>query len=150
LRISGNAGAGPGQRLLFAVIGLVAGNAALLIYFLYGTLSLRAHVSRARFALAGYLEIFCIYAVVSIIGVPIGLVFPARLVRAAWPIRILIGAVLGPLALLPILVMLFAAQGRLSEFSLARTESLWLFSILISTVSFLVYAALLGRRLPPH
>src|SRR5262249_31394488 len=73
---------------------------------------------------------------------------PARLLsRVAWPGRMLIGATLGPLALLLIFVVLFAIQGRLGVFSLAHTESLWPFSVLVSTISFLVYAALLHRRL---
>jgi hypothetical protein len=33
-------------------------------------------------------------------------------------------------------------QGRLSAFNLAHTEALWQFSILVSSVSFLVYTAL--------
>jgi hypothetical protein len=59
----------------------------------------------------------------------------------------LIGAILGPLALLLIFVVLAAWQGSLGSFSLAHTETLWPFSILVSTVSFLVYAALLRSRL---
>jgi hypothetical protein len=50
--------------------------------------------------------------------------------------------------LLLIFVALFAIQGRLSALSLAHTESLWPFSVLVSTVSFLVYAALLSWRPP--
>jgi hypothetical protein len=61
---------------------------------------------------------------------------------------VLIGAALGPLALLLIFVVIFAMQGRLREFSLAHTEALWQFSMLVSTVSFLVYTALLRRRSP--
>ncbi|HYK61798.1 MAG TPA: hypothetical protein VEV85_20355, partial [Bryobacteraceae bacterium] len=66
--------------------------------------------------------------------------------RVAWPGRMLIGASLGPLALLLIFVVLFAIQGSHGAFSLAHTENLWPFSILVSTVSFLVYTALLRRR----
>jgi hypothetical protein len=68
--------------------------------------------------------------------------------RLAWPGRIVIGATLGPLALVLIFVVLFAIQNRRSAFSLAHTESLWPFSIVVSTISFLVYAALLRKALP--
>jgi hypothetical protein len=57
--------------------------------------------------------------------------FPARrLSCVAWPGRMLIGQTLGPLALLLILVLLFAIQGTLSAFSLAHTEGLLAVSIL--------------------
>ena len=98
-------------------------------------------------------QIFLLYAMFSVvgwvlIGVPTALAIPPRLLlRITWPIRVLIGAAMGPLALLLIFVVLFAFQGRISEFSLAHTESLWPFSILVSTVSFLAYTVLLRRRI---
>jgi hypothetical protein len=151
-------GPGPSRRLLFAAIGLLAGNAALLIYWtigpLIGALWGRVALLNAYRALPDTLGIFVIYAIFSIlgwalVGLPIVLAFPARLLlRAPWPLCVLIGAVLGPLALLSIFVVIFAMQGRLSAFSLAHTEALWQFSVLVSTVSFLVYVALLRRRSP--
>jgi hypothetical protein len=95
---------------------------------------------------------FILYAIFSVIGwalvgLPIALAFPARVIsRLAWPLRLLVGAILGPLALLLIFVGMFALQGRLSAFSLAHTESLWPLSILVSTISFIVYTLLLGGR----
>jgi hypothetical protein len=47
-----------------------------------------------------------------------------------------------------IFVVVFAVQGRLSAFSLAHSEALWQFSIPVSTVSFLVYTAMLRGRSP--
>jgi hypothetical protein len=149
---------GPLQRLLFAAIGLAAGNAALLVFLIYNAWRLRAvllkaHLGQPDVQLPLALEMFLIYATFSVlgwilVGVPIAVVFPARLLsRVAWPGRMLIGATLGPLAVLLIFVVLFAIQGSLSAFSLAHTEGLWPFSILVSTVSFLVYAALLRNRL---
>jgi hypothetical protein len=158
LRHDGNeAGVGLFQRLLFAAIGLATGNAALLLFLLYNALRLRsallkAHMGEPYLALSRAWEIFLLYAMLSVlgwilVGVPIAITCPPRLVsRVAWPARMLIGATLGPLALLLIFVVLFAIQGRLSAFSLAHTESLWPFSVLVSTISFLVYAALLRRR----
>ena len=152
-----NAGVGPFQRLLFAAIGLAAGNAALLLFLLYNALRLRAallkaHMGEPYLALPQAWGMFLLYAMFSVlgwilVGVPFAVAFPLRLLsRVGWPGRMLIGATLGPLALLLIFVVLFAIQGRLSAFSLAHTESLWPFSVLVSTISFLVYAALLRRR----
>ena len=96
--------------------------------------------------------IFLWYAMFSVVGwfllgVPIAVAFPVRLLlRLAWPVRLLVGAAIGPLALLIIFVALFATQGRLGEFSLAHTDGLWFFSSLVSTVSFVVYTALVLRQ----
>ena len=98
------------------------------------------------------IEIFSIYAVFSVVGwvlvgVPTALAIPPRLLlRVAWPFRVVIGAAMGPLALLLIFVVLAAMQGRLGQFNLAHTEFLWPFSILVSTVSFLAYTGLLRSR----
>ena len=154
-----SAGVGAVQRLLFATIGLTAGNAALFVYLLSSALRVRAalvnaHMGEPHLALPQAWWMFRMYGMFSVagwilVGVPIALAFPARLLlHLAWPVRMLVGATLGPLALLLIFAVLFAIQGRLSAFSLAHTESLWPFSILVSTISFLVYAALMRRRLP--
>ena len=145
------------RRLFFASIALLAGNGALLLFLLQNELRmhsalLKAHMGEPHLVLGGMWQIFLLYAMFSVvgwvlIGVPTALAIPPRLLlRITWPIRVLIGAAMGPLALLLIFVVLFAFQGRISEFSLAHTESLWPFSILVSTVSFLAYAALLCRR----
>ena len=96
-------------------------------------------------------RMFGIFSVAGwvLVGVPIALVLRRRLLsRLAWPLQMAIGIALGPLALLLIFIGLFAMQGRVGAFSLAHTETLWPISILVSTVSFLVYAALLRRRSP--
>lgn len=124
----------PFSRLLYAAVGLVSGNAALLIC--------NPFFWRAW-------DVFALYAVFSIVGwifvgVPIALAFPARILsRVPWPIGLLIGATLGPVALLLVFILVYAMQGRLNEFSLAHTEGLWQLSILVSLVSFLVYTTLL-------
>jgi hypothetical protein len=145
------------QRLFFSGIALVAGNTALLLFLLQSSLLARAalhqsHMGEPHLVLAQMWEIFRLYAMFSIVGwilvgIPAILALPPRLLLGiAWPVRVVIGAAMGPLALLAIFVVLFAIQGRLGEFSLAHTETLWPFSILVSTVSFLVYTALLSRR----
>ena len=138
---------GPSQRLLFSAIGLLAGDAALLIFLLLP----RVQLGPRHLALPW--DVLVLYAIFSIIGwalvgVPVTLAFPAPVLsRTPWPICLLIGAALGPLALLLILLVLGALQGALFTFSLDHTAALWPLSILISSVAFLTYAALLARRL---
>jgi hypothetical protein len=145
------------HRLFFASVALLAGNGALLIFLLQNDLRVRsallkAHMGEPHLVLGQMWQIFLLYAMFSVvgwvlIGVPTALAIPPRLLlRITWPIRVLIGAAMGPLALLLIFVVLFAFQGRVGEFSLAHTGSLWPFSILVSTVSFLAYTVLLRRR----
>ena len=156
-RIAKNSGVGRFTRFLFAFIGLLAGNAVLLLYFLLNAIVLRAALLRAHMGEPARVipqawEMFILYSISSIIGwalvgLPIALAFPPRLLsRVGWPLCLLIGATLGPLALLLMFVVLFGLQGQLSSFSLAHTESLWPLAILVSTVSFVVYAALVRRR----
>ena len=156
-RVYENRGAGPFQRSLFAFIGLLAGNAALLLYLLQNAVRLRAYLLKAHMGEPAHQipqawSMFIIYAIFSLagwalIGLPFALAFPARVLsRLAWPLCLLIGAALGPLALVLIFVVMFGLQGHLSNFSLAHTEGLWPLSVLVSTVSFGAYAALLRRR----
>jgi hypothetical protein len=99
------------------------------------------------------LQVFGLYTTFSmlagtIVGVPIVLSLPPGLFsRLTWPLVLLAGAMLGPIALFLIFIVLFAAQGRITEFSLARTGTLWPLATLVSTVSVVVYAALVRRFL---
>ena len=149
---------GPFRRFLFAAVGLAAGDAALLVFLLFnawrlGAASLKVHTGPSQLALLrAAVDIFAAYALFSIlgwalVGLPIALAFPVRpLLKAPWPIRVLIGAALGPLALLLLLVVLEALQGTSGTFSLAHSGGLWPFSIVVSTAAFLVFTALLRRR----
>jgi hypothetical protein len=80
------------------------------------------------------------------VGLPTALFFPARsITRLPWPLRLLAGAALGPLALLVIFVLL--GNGHL-EFpgTFRGTGWLWACSILVSTVSFVLYVFLLRKE----
>jgi hypothetical protein len=113
---------------------------------------LKARIGDPAGALRQACDMFIVYAIFSflgwvLVGLPIALAFPARLLsRLPWPLWLLIGAALGPLALLLIFVVIAGLQGQLGTFNLAHTESLWPLSILVSTVSFVAYAALLRWR----
>jgi hypothetical protein len=152
-----NSGVGPFRRLVFAFMGFLAGYSALLVFFLQNAVRLwnalvKAHVGAPSAVFAQTGDSLLLYAIFSfagwlIVGVPIALAVPARLLsRVAWPLCLLIGAALGPLALLVIFVLLAGRSGQLSTFSLARTDAFWPLSILVSTVAFMVYTALLRRR----
>lgn len=138
-------GPGPCQRILFAAIGLLAGDAALLML-----------LSPLFVSAWGVFWLYVIFSAVgwTLVGLPFALLVPARLVsRLSWLRRILIGATLGPLAMLVMVVLLLVKQGRLREFSLDHSASLWPMCIVVSTVAFLVYAGLvcwrLARSRPP-
>jgi hypothetical protein len=124
-------------RLLYATIGIIAGNALLLMF------CLSVHNGGwdffALFAMFGTIPGFLV------VGIPVALVFPARLLTSAWWVvtSLLTGAALGPLAVFLILLVMGIAN---KEFNLAHTEQDFGLSIPVSIVSFLTYAVLLRRR----
>ena len=97
------------------------------------------------------LEMFVLYAPFSfvgwlLVGLPTALFFPARsIIRLPWLLRLLVGAALGPLALLVIFVLL--GHGHV-EFpgTFRGTGWLWAYSSLVSAVSFALYVALLRNE----
>jgi hypothetical protein len=123
------------RRLLCAVAGLIAGDSVLLL-----VLS------------GGMRQMFPVYAAFSVLGwfviaLPV-VIFVDRepLRRLPWPVVIVSGAILGVISLTAILFLIFLLQGRVIEFSFKGTGMTWLFAVIVSTVAFVVYAALLRRR----
>ena len=144
------------RRLTYAFVGLLGGDVALLLFLLQNAFRVRAdllalHMGEPAGQIPEALEMFVFYAPFSLVGwllvgLPIAVFFPTRFItRLSWPLRLLAGAVLGPLALLVILVLL--GHGHI-EFpgTFRGTGSLWAYSILVSTVSFVLYAALLKGK----
>ena|ERR1700730_5784375 len=93
---------------------------------------------------------FTIYAGFSFVGwlfvgLPAALFFPVRrIMHLSWPFRLLIGASLGPFALLVIVILL--GHGHINfPASFTGTSMLWAYAIVVSAVSFAVYVALLHR-----
>jgi hypothetical protein len=129
------------------------GDAALLFYMLLNAFLARATLLAAHAGLP-YDQIpvaiqqFTLYAPFSLvgwvlIGVPIALLLPVRsVIRWPWPFLIALGGCLGPPAMLIVLQML--GGGRIV---LAGTGPLFILSILVSTISFAVYVALLRNQL---
>jgi len=133
-----NPGVSLSRRFLFAFYGLLAGDTVLFLLLLPG-------FARAP----GVLVLYGLFSFVgwAIIGLPVVLAVPPRfLCRFSWPPRLLVGATLGPLALLAIFVMLAASGGTLERFNLANTGFFGPISMLVSTTSFMVYTALLRRQ----
>ncbi len=129
---------GPAKRLRYAFIGLLAGDATLMLSLLRWWPFSESVV---------LLEIYGLFSLFGwlLIGLPVALWIPPDAVtRLSWPSRLLVGAALGPVALLLILIVLNTP--RLSRLSFRGTGGMWFFSLLVSTVGFMVYAALLQKE----
>jgi hypothetical protein len=145
------------QRLTYAFVGLLSGDAALVLYTLVNAFLVRAthlatHVGEPERVVSVALQVVTLYVVCSlvgflVVGIPVALLLPARFVaRWPWLVTIAVGALLGPPALFAILVVLGGGSVHLSS-SFRETGLLFAFSILVSTVSFGVYVALLRKQL---
>lgn len=124
------------DRVFSSAFGLAAGDAAMV--FLVPVFP----------SVFGGFAIYTFFSVVGwvLIGLPFAIFVPSGpLCRLSLPQRIFIGAGLGPMALFLILVLLAAAR-RGDMPGLGVTGYFWLVSALISTIAFLVYTALLRRR----
>jgi hypothetical protein len=128
-------------RLLFAITGLLAGEA--IIAVLVGGQPL-----------AFYFEISVAIGW-AFVGLPIVLPLPSSLVsQIPWPVVLVAGCCLGPLALAGIFVTIAAVQAllgpgptRLSFNGLfTGTELLWPMASLVSTFSVITYCALVRGR----
>jgi hypothetical protein len=150
------------KRMAYAFVGLVAGDTILLLYLLQNAVRLRAdllasHMGEPGRQIPQALQIFELYAYVSFfgwlfVGLPVALFFSARsITRLPWPLSLLLGAALGPLALFLAIVLLSdvsraaLAHGHMLPGMFTGTASVWPLSILVSTISFVVYVALLRK-----
>jgi hypothetical protein len=146
----------PTKRVGYAFVSLLAGQAALMLFLLQNAFRARAlllaeHIGQPAGQIPQAFEIFFVYAVFSFAGwllvaLPTALFFPARSITGLpWTLRLLLGAALGPLALF--LIFLLLAHGHLEFPATFRGMGVeWVYSILVSTVSFLLYGALLGKK----
>jgi hypothetical protein len=131
-------------------LGLLAGDFALLILTVLNALhiSLLLH-GQLKAQLLTALGWFIPVAIVSIvgwmmIGVPVVLIISTeRLLKATWWLILIIGALIGPLALLVIFLLLSRGMPRSETFT--NTGFFWVCASLISTVAFGIYCALVRR-----
>ena len=145
----------PLRRLAYTFVGLIAGDLALLLFLLQNafrsrSLLLASHMGQPAVQVPLALEMFTAYAIWSVVGwafvgAPIALLVSATsIVRIPWPLRVVIGAVSGALALF--LIFLLLARGHIDfPDGFRDTSSLWPLAVLVSAVAFPVYAALLRR-----
>jgi hypothetical protein len=105
------------QRLTYAFVGLLSGDAALVLYMVVNAFWVRAtyraaHVGEPERVVSVALQVVTLYVVCSLfgflaVGVPVALLLPARFVaRWPWLVTIAVGALLGPPALFVILLVL--------------------------------------------
>lgn len=67
----------------------------------------------------------------------------------SWPLKIIVGVALGPIAMLFIFVLLSRGHLDLTDPKTFKGALwIWLFSMFVSTVSFVIYAGLLRRTTP--
>ena len=144
------------KRLAYAFIGLLVGDATLRLYVVQNALRVRSTLLAAQMgepakAIPNAVQAFIFLAIFSFagwlfVGIPTVTLFSGRsIARLSWPLALIVGAALGPLALLAILLLLGHGYIYLSP-SFAETATQFAYSILISAVAFSVYAALLRRE----
>jgi hypothetical protein len=151
------------RRLAYAFVGLLAGDAVLLLYLLQNAIRIRTelialHMGEPGKQISQTIDLFSLYARLSFVGwmfvgLPFALLVPAHFIsRLPWPLRLLAGAALGPLALFLIFMLISDSSrtalvhGHMLPGLFTNTASLWPFSILVSTVAFVVYIALLRKE----
>jgi hypothetical protein len=137
----------PIKRVAYAFIGLLAGDAMLRLYIL---------ISWGRQPDNITLFIFAMFSFVGwlFVGLPVALFLPARSVtRLSWSLALIVGVVLGPVALLGALLGIFLTCyvypiGFVSGMpGLLISKVLpYAYSILVSSVSSVVYVALLRKQ----
>ena len=148
-----------GDRLLrvgYSFLGLLAGDAALLLLVLFNALraSLLQHGRLMALLLRSALEWFGLVAIVSIVGwmmvgVPAVLTLSTgRILKTAWWQLLLVGALLGPIALL--IVFLLLSRGQLSRETFVSTGFFWACASVISTIGFGVHCAFVRRWARSH
>jgi hypothetical protein len=137
-------------RVVYSFFGLLAGDAALLILTLLNAL-------RTSLLLHGQLKAQCLTAVGSFIpiaivsvigwlavGVPAVLILPSRrILQSSLWLLLLLGALLGPIALFVIFLPL--SRGMPTSETFTHTGFLWACASLISTVAFAVHCALVHQ-----
>ena len=144
-------GISPAKRLLYALVGLLAGDLILLFFLLQHALHATILAGEPARALPDAVETFILYAIFSLVGwmlvgLPATLLFPARsITRLSWPRALIVGASSGPITLLVIFALLVRSHIYFRNF--AEITTLFAYTILVSTVSFMVYLALLRKEM---
>lgn len=140
----------------YAFVGLLGSNAVLLVILLINAMRIRAellalHAGQPGQQLGLALQMFSIYGFLSLVGwlmvgLPIAMLLPVEsLSRLPFPLKLLISLASGPVALFLIFVILSRGHLYFPE-SFTNTGWLWILSIIMSTVAFWLYVALLRKK----
>jgi len=143
------------KQIGYALVSLLASNAVLLILLLLNAMRIRSSLLAAHIGPPGQqislaLQLSAIYGFFSflgwlMVGLPIALFVPAdSVIRLPLLVRLIVGVVIGPFALFAIMVILSHGQLHISG-TFTNTGFLWALSVLMSTLAFLLYCALLGK-----
>jgi hypothetical protein len=146
--------AGPLRRIGYTFLGQLAGNAFPLLFllgkaFLVQQQLLDIRIGPAPEQLSLALQMWVIYFVFSVagwvlVGIPIALAIPPRIILTMSWWTLVIGAASGPFSLLLIFAMM--ARGRLDAGTFRNTGMFLIFAFVISTTASAVYYALVRRR----
>lgn len=141
----------PAKRLLYALIGLAAGDLMLLFILVQHSIHATLLAGEPTPTIADAVQTFALYGIFSFVGwlfvgLPVALLFPATsFTRLSWPLAVVVGAALGP----PALLVIFALLGRNHIYfrNLGEIGTLFAYTILVSTVSCMVYLVLLRKEI---
>ena len=151
MKTTKNARISPAKRLLYALVGLLAGDLILLFFLLQHALHATILAGEPPSTIPDTVQTFILYAIFSfvgwvLVGLPATLLFPARsITRLSWPQGLIVSDVLsGPIALLVMLALL--SRSHIYFRNLAEISTLFAYTILVSTVCFMVNLALLRKE----
>jgi hypothetical protein len=143
------------KQIGYALVSLLASNIVLLILLLLNAMRIRSSLLAAHMGQPGQqisltLQLSAIYGSFSFLGwlmmgLPIALFVPAdSVLRLPVLVRLIVGMVIGPFALFAIFVILSHGQIH-APGTFRNTGFLWVLSVLMSAVTFLLYCVLLGK-----
>lgn len=141
----------PARRLAYALVGLLTGDVILLFFLVQRALHATLLAGEPANTLPDAVQTFFLYAIFSFVGwlfvgLPAVLLFPpASLARLSRPLALVVGAVLGSAALMVIFALL--GRGHIYFRNWAEIGTLLAYTVLVSTVSFMVYLALLRKEM---
>jgi hypothetical protein len=141
----------PAKRLLYALVGLLAGDLILLFFLLQHALHATILAGESASTIPDTVQTFILYAIFSLVGLifvglPATLLFPAvSITRLSWPQALILGSIPGPIALLVIFALLSRSHIYFRNF--AEISTLLAYTIVVSTVSFMVYLTLLRKEM---
>jgi hypothetical protein len=146
------------RRIGYAFIGLLAGNAAIVAYFLitnlWGLVRVHSFPSEppAWHTLVGYAGLILIYGTFSllgwlVVGLPAVFLLPVRILnRLPWLVILLIAAAIGLAAFFPIYLLLNGGHLTPNSFSFRSEWLYWFLALLASMTGFPTYCWLVRRR----